>query len=101
MIFLTPTYINIFMIYSIANLHDISWGNRDTGGNKNDETRKNLQQFRSTSLIVWLFMNIVYAFGMLYLVNEGSQMFLLVFVTMMSVTNIGKLIISILHKCSS
>jgi chitin synthase len=101
LIFLTPTYINIFMIYSIANLHDISWGNRDTGGNKNEETKKNLQQFRSISLIVWLFINIVYAFGMLYLVNKGSQMFLLVFITMMSITNIGKLIISIFHKCAS
>ena len=28
MMFLTPTFINVFVIYAISNLHDISWGNR-------------------------------------------------------------------------
>ena len=28
MLYLTPTFINVFVIYAIANLHDISWGNR-------------------------------------------------------------------------
>ena len=29
-IFMTPTYTNIFIIYSFCNLHDVSWGNRKT-----------------------------------------------------------------------
>ena len=33
-IFFSPMYINIFIIYSMANLHDISWGNRDTDSKK-------------------------------------------------------------------
>ena len=30
--FFIPTYVNTFAIYSIANLHDISWGNRPANG---------------------------------------------------------------------
>lgn len=31
-IFLTPTYFNLFTIYAMVNLHDISWGNWEGGG---------------------------------------------------------------------
>lgn len=27
-LFLTPTYVNIFLIYAICNIHDCTWGNR-------------------------------------------------------------------------
>lgn len=30
-ILMLPTFINIMQIYSMSNLHDISWGNRPTG----------------------------------------------------------------------
>jgi chitin synthase len=30
-IFMLPTFINIMQVYSMSNLHDISWGNRPTG----------------------------------------------------------------------
>ena len=29
-LFLSPTYINIFVIYAFANIHDVTWGNRPT-----------------------------------------------------------------------
>ena len=29
-IFMLPTFINIMQIYSMSNLHDVSWGNRPT-----------------------------------------------------------------------
>ena len=29
-IFMMPTFINVMAIYSMCNLHDISWGNRPT-----------------------------------------------------------------------
>lgn len=28
---MTPVYVNIVLPYSMANLHDVSWGNRDSG----------------------------------------------------------------------
>ena len=28
--FLAPTYVNIFSVYSIFNVHDVTWGNRPT-----------------------------------------------------------------------
>ena len=34
LLFMTPTFINVFVIYAIANLHDISWGNRPSGSGK-------------------------------------------------------------------
>ncbi|KAJ3323495.1 Chitin synthase, class 1 [Boothiomyces sp. JEL0866] len=34
-LFLLPTYINIFMVYSFCNLHDVSWGTK--GDNKIEE----------------------------------------------------------------
>ena len=27
-LFLAPTYVNLFVIYAFANIHDVSWGNR-------------------------------------------------------------------------
>jgi len=31
-LYMLPTFINIFTIYSFCNTHDISWGNRESGG---------------------------------------------------------------------
>jgi chitin synthase len=31
-LFMMPTFINIFQIYAMCNLHDISWGNRPATG---------------------------------------------------------------------
>ena len=32
LIFLSPTYVIIFGIYSAANIHDVTWGSRPAGG---------------------------------------------------------------------
>ena len=43
MLYLTPTFINVFVIYAIANLHDISWGNRpsqNAGLSKQEQDQK-------------------------------------------------------------
>lgn len=37
---MTPTYFNLFTIYSVANLHDVSWGNREGGGAEKDSEAK-------------------------------------------------------------
>jgi hypothetical protein len=42
-LFLGPTYVNVFSIFSITNIHDVSWGSRpdgDSGKEEDAETRK-------------------------------------------------------------
>jgi hypothetical protein len=77
LIFLTPTYINIIIIYSMANLHDISWGNRATENKKGEETRKSLEQFRALYLIVWIAMNAIYGYAIIYIQSEDQKYFIL------------------------
>ena len=70
-IFLTPTYFNLLTIYSIANLHDVSWGTRgsdDTLGN----FKSKLQSFRAWWFVVWLFINVIYAY-LIILFNNNSD----------------------------
>ena len=59
-IYMTPTYINIFTIFAISNIHDISWGSRPSNiqdtGSKAMEKQKGIiyRNFRSNFLIMWL-----------------------------------------------
>lgn len=72
-------YINIIIIYSIANLHDVSWGNRETSekkGGKVTNTETNLEQFRSIYLILWLFLNACYGYGITYITQTGQMWFM-------------------------
>lgn len=67
LIFMTPTFINIFSIYAVSNIHDISWGSRPSGkkveiSKKEIERANNMaidyQNYRSNYLIFWLVVNI-------------------------------------------
>ena len=97
LIFFSPMYINIFIIYSMANLHDISWGNRDTDHKKDIETRKNLEQFRALYLIIWIFINAVYGYAIIY-INRGDQRFFILALTILvSLTILAKIGVAIFH----
>lgn len=76
LVFLGPTYINIIIIYSMANLHDVSWGNRATDDNKGEATKRALEQFRSLYLIVWIALNVVYGYTVIYFADQGNQYFI-------------------------
>ena len=52
-IFMSPFYINIVIIYSMANLHDISWGNREINQVIEDKRRKKLKNFRTDFFSLW------------------------------------------------
>jgi chitin synthase len=83
--FLTPTYINIIIIYSMANLHDVSWGNRESGDGKSaEETKKNLEQFRALYLIVWVALNSIYGYGIIYITSDGQTYYILILVIMVA-----------------
>lgn len=83
----------------MANLHDISWGNRDTDNKKSQDTKRNLEQFRAITLIVWIFANAVYAFIMLLISNSGGLMYIVFLIGLVSVNIFGKIIVAIIHSC--
>lgn len=64
----------------MANLHDISWGNRATDNKKGEETRKNLEQFRATYLIVWIALNAVYGYAIIYITRTAQEYYILALV---------------------
>lgn len=81
-IFMLPTFINIMTIYSMCNLHDISWGNRPTvaagatGANvfnenakKQAELTKNYKMFRVHFLCTWAVGNVLWVLGINTLTN--------------------------------
>lgn len=64
LVFMSPSYVNLVMIYSIANLNDVSWGNRDTNSAKRITNNQNSQllAFR-TNYFTWFG---VITFGLTY-----------------------------------
>ena len=64
-----PLFTNIFQTYSMANLHDVSWGNRpsSTGqeaftANKanQDKLKGDYMVFRTNFVVIWLAVNAAY-----------------------------------------
>ena len=62
----------------MANLHDVSWGNRATDEKKGEITRKNLEQFRALYLIVWVTINAIYGYAIIYISRESQRTFILI-----------------------
>ena len=69
-ILLIPTYINIFMIYSICNVHDCTWGNRPDALNTDEKDRlEEFEEFRARWVVIWVFCNSLFV----YVVSSASQ----------------------------
>jgi len=68
---LLPTFINVMQIYSMSNLHDISWGNRPSvtagtnalsaNANKQQQLKSNYMVFRVNFLTFWIVSNAAFA----------------------------------------
>jgi hypothetical protein len=64
--FMTPTYINILIMYAICNIHDCTWGNRETTLTQIEMVRENeFKAYRTRWVLIWVYCNVVFA----YLVN--------------------------------
>ena len=64
-IFFIPTYMNIFIIYSICNIHDCTWGNRpDKLNSEEKEKLEDFEEFRTKWAVVWALCNSGFAYGM-------------------------------------
>ena len=82
MTFLTPTFINVFVLYAIANLHDISWGNRPKNAGisaKEQDHKDKFEIFRFKVLFWWLLANIAFAYCVIQISSTGQHGFILVF----------------------
>lgn len=75
MVFMTPTFINIIVIYSICNIHDVSWGSRPSGANSLTDTARDkkmsieYRNYRANFLCIWIILNI----GCGYLIVSQSR----------------------------
>ena len=66
-IYLTPTYINLFTIYAISNIDDVTWGSRPSVRYSKMNDLEKLKEtkysnFRSKFLIIWAIANISVGF---------------------------------------
>lgn len=99
--YLSPTYVNIFTIYSISNIHDVTWGSRPTTDDSNatekkTEKLKNLlyKNFRAQFMIFWAIMNLAVGYGIIYLNQNNEAELLLYFAVFLLGVMIFKIIIS-------
>ena len=75
-LFLLPTFINVMQVYSMSNLHDVSWGNRPKASDsekslsneekKQKELKAYYKSFRTKFLVFWILCNI----GMVFVIQE-------------------------------
>lgn len=101
-IYLSPTYVNIFTIYAISNIHDVSWGSRPTTQNQKvmaaasqkDEMYKN---YRANFLIIWISVNIAVGGTVTYLSRNGQDYIILGLGGFLVTVIMVKLICSCLH----
>jgi hypothetical protein len=114
-IILLPCFINIMQVYSMCNLHDISWGNRPSasaGANqlsadskKQQELKNNYMMFRINFLTVWICLNVAYALAIedyatnqnQTVINNGQWGFLEIFAAYLAVLVIYRVFFGGLH----
>ena len=80
---LIPMFTNVFQIYAMSNLHDISWGNRPTTSTGTEafsdkvkiqqKTSDDYKTFRANFLFLWLCGNGAYFLAVLAIGNSGSK----------------------------
>ncbi|OMJ76463.1 hypothetical protein SteCoe_24170 [Stentor coeruleus] len=72
-LFLTPTYVNIFLIYSICNIHDCTWGNRPDLLTQEEKNRiEEFEEFRTRWIIIWVLCNGAYVLMLTSISNTSS-----------------------------
>lgn len=94
-IFLIPTYVNIFLIYSICNVHDCTWGNRPDALSSDEKNRlEEFEEFRTRWAIIWVLSNSGFAYGMGEL-DKKSDIYSFYFIAGISGSGIAILILRV------
>lgn len=77
-----PIFSNIFQVYAMSNLHDISWGNRPASTGMETFTSKKVSQekiksdymvFRTNFLFLWVCCNLGFYFGIMAMLNQNAK----------------------------
>ena len=72
-IFMTGSYVNIFLIYSICNIHDVSWGNRPDKMTADEKCLVDeYKNERTRWVLVWILMNASFAYLSNIVTSSGS-----------------------------
>jgi chitin synthase len=72
-IFMTGSYVNIFLIYSICNIHDVSWGNRPDKMTIDEKALvDDYKNERTRWVLVWILMNASFAYLSNIVTSSGS-----------------------------
>mmetsp|Transcript_9025 Transcript_9025/g.8574 ORF Transcript_9025/g.8574 Transcript_9025/m.8574 type:complete len:403 (+) Transcript_9025:1874-3082(+) len=111
-LYLSPTYANIFTIFAISNIHDVSWGSRPGGASKDKnidvairkaaaQKEEAYKDYRANFLIVWLCANAAVGGLVTYWSRNGQNDFLLWLGVLLSAVVAFKLILSTIHKLVS
>lgn len=105
-IYLSPTYINIFTIYSISNIHDVTWGSRPSIQNdafaKVERNKMMMyKNYRSKFLIFWVAVNIIVSYGFIYLYRENYADIIFYIGAFLVFTMFFRIVLSTLFKCKA
>jgi hypothetical protein len=77
-IVLTPSYVNLMLIYANCNIHDCTWGNRPDVLSKGErEKEAEFKAYRTKWLCVWILSNAVFAWFFNTLSTKGHGEFVL------------------------
>ena len=80
--FMMPVFITCMTVYSMCNLHDISWGNRPSvqdssqlsiHAKKQAIMLDNYKMFRVNAFCLWALANIIFILGVEYILDHGSS----------------------------
>jgi chitin synthase len=105
-IFMAPTFINLITLYSICNLHDVSWGSRPSGKVTKGQSQreKNMEasykNTRSYVLVFYFWINVGAGTVITQLSRRDNGSVLLAFAALPMLVVVLKLIFAILHKIS-
>ena len=102
-VYLSPTYVNLITIYAISNIHDVSWGSRETLENpifKVVERKRDIQykNFRSNFLIFWAIVNIAAGYAMRYFYSSGASSIILYMGVSLTAVMVFRIFVSLIHR---
>lgn len=105
-IYLSPTYVNIFTIYSIANIHDVTWGSRPTTQDnalKDVELKKDMiyKNYRAKFLIFWALLNIFAGSVLIYLFDNGNVQLIFYIGIFLVIVMFFRILFAMIYKCKA
>lgn len=73
-IILSPSYVNILLIYAICNIHDCTWGNRpDQQTDDEKATVESFEKFRTRWAVIWVLSNTAFGYYLNIIDRSDSE----------------------------